>query len=50
MYVEYTKAELDQKIVQEAASFAAWCEDNLKIGLEDFLASQGGEENGNRDN
>lgn len=37
MYVEYSAKELEEKIAQEAASFAAWCEDNLKIGFEDYL-------------
>lgn len=50
MYVEYSQTELGRKIEEEAASFAAWCEDNLKIGLEDFIASQRRDDDGNRDN
>lgn len=50
MYIERNQTELEKKIQEEAASFAAWCEDNLRIGLEDFLASQGSDDNGNRDN
>lgn len=40
MYVEYTRKELEEKISQEVASFIGWCEDNLRMGLEDFIASQ----------
>lgn len=48
MYVEYSAKELEEKIAQEATSFAAWYEDNLRIGLEDFIASQEVNTDGNQ--